>query len=242
MADPDPGHRSAPAARPEQGAPVAGPVGETAPRRPVCATLRRPHLWLPGATRPPLLLLHGTGGSEHDLVPLAGRIAPGAPRLGPRGTVLEDGTLRRFFRRIRDGVLDEDDLRDRADEMAEFLTAAGAAYRVRPGSWVAVGFSNGANMASALLARHPGLVAGAVLACGVPPFRAGLGDIDLTRRRVAVVHGLRDALVTPEQSLALAGQLRGRGADVVELAHPGGHEIDDAVVPGLRRFVAGLAA
>jgi phospholipase/carboxylesterase len=95
--------------------------------------LRRPHVWHPGSSAPPLLLLHGTGGDEHDLLVLRQHLAPDAPVLSPRGTVLEQG-MARFFRRLREGVFDEDDLRLRADELAAFLTAAEQKYDVTAGS------------------------------------------------------------------------------------------------------------
>gem|GEM_PF-3501540 len=155
------------------------------------STLRRPHVWLPGTGIPPLLLLHGTGGDEHDLVPLREHLAPGAPMLSPRGTVSENG-MPRFFRRSGEGVFDEDDLRARVDELAEFLAAAEAAYGVAAGSWFAAGFSNGANIASALLFRRPEAPAGAVLMAGMVPFRDGPDPAaDLTGKRVAVVNGRR---------------------------------------------------
>jgi phospholipase/carboxylesterase len=124
--------------------------------------LQRPHVWQPGSGTPPLLLLHGTGGNEHDLLGLRDHLALGAPVLSPRGSVSEHG-MPRFFRRIREGVFDENDLRLRADELVAFLAAAEQKYAVAAGSWLAVGFSNGANMASALLLRHPESLAGAVL-------------------------------------------------------------------------------
>lgn len=203
----------------------------------VGATLDRPHVWRPGAAGPPLLLLHGTGADEHSLVTLGDSLAPRAPMLAPRGTVLEDGALLRFFRRIREGVIDEDDLRIRADELADFLEAAGARYGVGPGSWVAVGYSNGANMASALLVLHPRLFAGAVLLAGMPPFRDGFGDVDLTGRRIAVAYGLGDTISPPELSRSLARRLHRHGAEVVELAHDGGHEISPTLLPALRSFL-----
>src|ERR1051325_3781018 len=107
--------------------------------------LERPHVFLPAddaATGPPLLLLHGTGGSEQDLLPLRDHLSPGAAVLSVRGTVLENG-MPRFFRRIREGVFDEEDLRRRADDLAAFVGTASAAYRIQEGSLVAVGFSNG---------------------------------------------------------------------------------------------------
>lgn len=202
------------------------------------AGLSRPYVWVPGTAAPPLLLLHGTGGDEHDLLPLREHLAPGAPVLSPRGTVLEGGAPR-FFRRLREGVLDEDDLRARVDELAAFLAAAEGEHGVTPGSWVAVGFSNGANTASALLLRHPRALAGAVLLAAMVPFRDGPGDADLAGRRVAVANGRRDPLVAPEQTRTLVAQLRDRGADVTELPHDGGHAIDPAQLPALRSFVGG---
>ena len=97
--------------------------------------LQRPHVWEPGTGRP-LLLLHGTGGNEYDLLGLRDHLLPEAPVLAPRGTVLENG-LPRFFRRLREGVFDEDDLRAQTDDLAAFLTAAEQEYGVPPGSWAA---------------------------------------------------------------------------------------------------------
>src|SRR6185437_16804813 len=95
------------------------------------------------ADRPPLLLLHGSGGDEHDLIPLAERIAPGHALLSPRGKISEDG-ITRFFRRDRDGVWDLDDLQNRTVELAGFLQRSRAVYRL--GKPVALGYSNGANI------------------------------------------------------------------------------------------------
>ena len=116
--------------------------------------LDRPHVFLPAEgdpTGPPLLLLHGTGGNERDLLPLRDHLSPRAAVLSVRGTVLENG-MPRFFRRVREGVFDEDDLRRRADELAEFVVTASGAYGIKDRSLVAVGFSNGANTTAVLLA------------------------------------------------------------------------------------------
>ena len=112
--------------------------------------LDRPHVFLPAeasAAGPPLLLLHGTGGDEHDLLPLRDLLSPGAAVLAVRGTVLENG-MPRFFRRLREGVFDEDDLRRQADELADVRDDRERRVRDRRRSLVAVGFSNGANIAS----------------------------------------------------------------------------------------------
>jgi phospholipase/carboxylesterase len=200
--------------------------------------LDRPHVFLPadeGVAGPALLLLHGTGGNEHDLLPLRDHLAPGAAVLSVRGTVLENG-MPRFFRRVGEGVFDEDDLRRRADDLAEFVLTASAAYRIEERSLVAVGFSNGANIASAMLLQRPGLLAGAVLLAAMVPY-AEPPAADLAGTLVIISNGDRDPLIQAGVTQQLAGQLRERGAEVVELPHPGGHQIYPAVLPEIRRTI-----
>jgi phospholipase/carboxylesterase len=197
--------------------------------------MNRPHVWRPGTSLPPLLLLHGTGDDEHGLVPLGEDLAPGSALLSPRGTVLE-GTMPRFFRRLQEGVFDEDDLRERADELADFINTAGSAYGLQPGSLVAVGFSNGANMAAALLLLHPELLAGAVLIACVPPLTEPPAA-DLTGRRVLISGGLQDPMARLEQTELLTAQLRARGAGVDLLTHDGGHRVEPAHLPAIRKFL-----
>ena len=189
------------------------------------------HVRLPGEGTP-LLLLHGTGGDEHDLLPLRDHLMPGAPVLSPRGRVSENGA-NRFFRRLAEGVLDEDDLRARVDELADFVLG------VDPGPWVAAGFSNGANTVSAMLFRRPEVLTGAVLLAAMVPFRDGPGPVDLTGRRVAVSNGRRDPLVSAAETATLVAQLRGCGAEVAEFPHGGGHGVDAAVLPEIRAFLSG---
>jgi phospholipase/carboxylesterase len=201
--------------------------------------LERPHVFLPAkdsAAGSPLLLLHGTGGNEHDLLPLRDHLSPGGAVLSVRGTVLENG-MPRFFRRLREGVFDEDDLRRRSDELAEFVGTASAAYGIEDRSLVAVGFSNGANIASATLLRHPTLLSAVVLLAGMVPY-AEPPDADLVGTLVIISNGDRDPMITGAVTQRRAGQLRERGAEVVELPHPGGHQISPAVLPQVSQMIA----
>ena len=113
---------------------------------PTTIELSHRHRFVPAtaAGKPPILLLHGTGGDENDLLPLGQTIAPGAALLSPRGKVLEGG-MPRFFRRLAEGVFDEHDVRRRANELADFVLEARDAYGLD--APIAVGFSNGANIA-----------------------------------------------------------------------------------------------
>ena len=201
--------------------------------------LDRPHVFMPAeptAAGAPLLLLHGTGGDEHDLLPLRDHLSPGAAVLSVRGTVLENG-MPRFFRRLREGVFDEDDLRRRADDLADFVQTASEAYGITARSLVAVGFSNGANIASALLLQRPGLLGTAVLLSAMIPF-AEPPAADLGGTVVVISNGERDPMIPRAMTAELAAQLRDRGAEVVELPHPGGHQIDARLLPRIASIVA----
>jgi phospholipase/carboxylesterase len=201
--------------------------------------LDRPHVFLPAdgqPSGPPLLLLHGTGGDEHDLLPLRNHLSPGAAALSVRGSVLENG-MPRFFRRLSEGVFDEDDLRLRADELAEFVQVASSRYGLPPRSLVAVGFSNGANIASAMLLRRPEVLAGAVLFAAMVPY-AEPPVADLAEVPVIISNGDRDPMIPAAMTRQLADQLAGRGATVTVLSHPGGHQIDPAVLPQVRRMLS----
>jgi phospholipase/carboxylesterase len=169
------------------------------------------HRFIPATApgQPPLLLLHGTGGDENDLLPLAARIAPGAAILSPRGKVLESG-MPRFFRRSGEGRWDVDDFKRRTAELADFLERARAAYKIeRP---VAVGYSNGANIAWSLLLANPGALAGAVLMRAMLPFDPRpLRDLD--GLPILMLTGRHDQLIPPQQAGLLAALLGEAGAD-----------------------------
>ena len=127
------------------------------------------HVFEPGEGPWTLLLLHGTGGDEHDLIGLGRQLAPQAALLSPRGRTLENG-MPRFFRRLAVGQLDIPDLLRRTDELASFVTAAAATYKMDPGRVIALGLSNGANIAVSLLLRHPGVLRAAALLRPMLPY------------------------------------------------------------------------
>jgi predicted esterase len=183
------------------------------------------HRFVPGS-RPgaaPVVLLHGTGGNENDLLPLGQALAPGAPLLSPRGKVLENG-MPRFFRRHAEGVFDLDDLRRRASELARFIGEARGRYDLGEVTPVALGFSNGANIAAALLLLHPGTLSGGLLLRAMVPLVPDplppLQDV-----RVLIAAGRQDPIVSPEQSQALADLLARAGADVTMHWSQAGHNL-----------------
>jgi phospholipase/carboxylesterase len=189
-------------------------------------------------TLPPLLLLHGTGGNEDDLLPLGERLLPGAALLSPRGQVLERG-MPRFFRRLAEGVFDLDDVRRRAGELAEFVAAARSEYALeRPP--VAVGFSNGANIAAALLLLWPGALGGALLLRPMVPLVPDPLP-SLSGVRVQINAGLVDPIVTPEQSAALGDLLQRAGAQVSLDWLEVGHTLSSTDLEIGARFLARLS-
>jgi phospholipase/carboxylesterase len=178
------------------------------------------------AGRPPLLLLHGTGGDEGDLLPLGRMIAPGSALVSPRGKVQEGG-MPRFFRRLAEGIFDEADVRYRANELADFITQAREAYGLA--APVAVGFSNGANIAAAVLALRPEALAGAVLLRAMVPLSdAGAGD--LSGKGVLLLSGAADPIVPVENAGRLADILKDAGASVEHRVLPVGHGLSQADV------------
>jgi phospholipase/carboxylesterase len=174
----------------------------------------------------PLLLLHGTGGDENDLVPLGRMIAPDAPLLSPRGKVLENG-MPRFFRRLAEGVFDEDDVRRRAGELADFVEASRQRYRLA--SPIALGYSNGANTAAAVLLLRPQVLAGAILLRATLPLTHS-EPVDLSGKPVFIATGARDPMMSPEGAARLASLLQQYGADVEHRTLPSGHELSQADV------------
>jgi predicted esterase len=175
-----------------------------------------------------LLLLHGTGGNEDDLLPLGQELVPGAALLSPRGRVLERG-MPRFFRRLAEGVFDLDDLRFRTDELAAFVTRTVARHRLDPRHVVAVGFSNGANIAASLLLLHPGLLCGAVLFRPMVPLEPDPAP-DLSGTRVFIAAGRSDPLIPAPLTERLVSLLGDAGAEVTQHWVAGGHNLTQADV------------
>ncbi|ALA16136.1 MULTISPECIES: alpha/beta hydrolase [unclassified Chelatococcus] len=187
-----------------------------------------------GTERPPLLLLHGTGGDEHDLVPLGRTLVPGAALLSPRGKVLENG-MPRFFRRFGEGRFDVEDIKLRAAELAAFVEEARERYGIAQP--LAVGFSNGANIAAAMLLLAPEALAGAVLLRVMTPL---VPDVlpDLAGKPVLMLSGSADPIVPADDAAWLAGLLREAGATVQHEVLPAGHGLTQADINLSARWLA----
>jgi phospholipase/carboxylesterase len=193
------------------------------------------HRFEPGtdARARPLLLLHGTGGDENDLVPLGRVIAPHAPLLSPRGKVLENG-MTRYFRRVAGGVFDEEDVRRRAIELVDFVAEARGHYGLSPP--VVLGYSNGANTDAAILLLRPDALAGAILLRATLPLKE-TAPVDLTGKPVIIITGGSDPMMSPEGAASLAAQLTQYGAAVEHRTLPIGHELSQADVSLARQWL-----
>lgn len=200
------------------------------------SSLNTIHRFVPGADRsgPTLLLLHGTGGNEDDLLPIGPMIAPGAALLSPRGKVLEHG-MPRFFRRFAEGHFDQQDLAFRTDELAEFVRSAAAQYGFNRTQLFAVGFSNGANIASSLMLRHPDALAGAILIRGMVPFRP-TEPLDLAGKPVLLLNGKQDPIAPPAEAEALQSIFRHAKAQVQLHWENGGHGLTQGDLSTARRW------
>jgi predicted esterase len=175
----------------------------------------------PGAPPITLLLLHGTGGDENDLLGLGRLLVPGAALLSPRGKVLEHG-MPRFFRRLAEGVFDLDDLNARTHELADFVADAARRYGFDPGRVIAVGFSNGANIAASMLLLRSQTLMGALLFRAMVPFVPETPP-NLAGTPVFIAAGTSDPIVPREQPEQLAAMLRAAGAAVHLHWEPAGH-------------------
>lgn len=197
------------------------------------------HLFRPGsdpAESRTLVLLHGTGADEHDLIPLADSILPGANVLSLRGDVDENG-MPRFFRRFSEGVFDLEDVAMRAGKMAKFVPEAAAQYGFDQSHSVAVGFSNGANIAAATLLLHPETFGQAVLMRAMVTIRPTQSP-DLSGKRVLICSGRTDSIVPNHDVRELADMFRTAGADVTHAWAESGHRLAQNEIPLIADWLA----
>ncbi|MFE3172325.1 alpha/beta hydrolase [Amycolatopsis sp. NPDC059090] len=187
---------------------------------------------------PVLLLLHGTGGGPDDLLGLASELSPGSGTLAPTGPVSENGAAR-WFRRLSEGVFDHDDVLARADELADFLTAAREKHGF--GRVVAVGFSNGANIAAAVALTRPDALNEAILFSSMSPLPKP-PQLDLTGSRVFLSNGEQDPMAPLPANDELVRQLRERHAEVATHRWPGGHQVTVEGVSAARAWLARVEA
>jgi predicted esterase len=198
------------------------------------------HEFVPGSSSRTLLLLHGTGGNERDLIPLGRELDPNAALLSPRGKVLENG-MPRFFRRLAEGVFDLEDLKYRTNELADFVAAAAQHYGFASGKLVAVGYSNGANIAASMLLLRPEILHAAIL------FRAMVPLVpdnlpDLSSVQVWIGAGNQDPIIPTSETQRLVELLREAGADVTIRFLESGHELTRDDVDAAREWLTTLTS
>jgi phospholipase/carboxylesterase len=186
------------------------------------------HEFVPGNSNRTLLLLHGTGGNERDLIPLGRELDPNAFLLSPRGKILENG-MPRFFRRLAEGVFDLDDLKTRTNELADFVAAAVRHYDLAADNIVGVGYSNGANIAASILLLRPEIMHAAIL------FRAMVPLIpnklpDLSAAHVWIGAGDQDPIIPSSETQRLVDLLRDAGADVTIRFFRAGHGLTNSEI------------
>src|SRR5947207_10878648 len=196
------------------------------------------HEFVPGISDRTLLLLHGTGGNEHDLMRLGRELDPNAALLSPRGKVLEHG-MPRFFRRLAEGVFDIQDLKQRTNELADFVTAAAKHYNLAADQIVAVGYSNGANIAAAMLLLRPEILRAAIL------FRAMVPLVpeklpNLSSVRVWIGAGNQDPIIPTSDTQRLVELLRDASADVTIRFFNAGHGLTNSEVETAGRWIEEL--
>ncbi|GAE24524.1 carboxylesterase [Halalkalibacter wakoensis JCM 9140] len=183
------------------------------------------HIYKEGSNKnlPTLLLLHGTGGNEQDLIPLANMIAQDASILSVRGNILENG-MPRFFRRLAEGVFDEEDLVFRTNELNEFVTESADTYGFDRSNVVAIGYSNGANIAASMMYHHQRSLKGGILFHAMVP-RRGVDLPNLSDTSVFIGAGKRDPLIPLEETKELVKDLEKANAKVSEFWVDGGHQL-----------------
>jgi phospholipase/carboxylesterase len=193
------------------------------------------HKFIPGTSGRTLVLLHGTGGTESDLLGLGRALDPDAALLSLRGKVLENG-MPRFFRRLAEGVFDEEDLIFRAHELADFVHVAAEYYAFGQNKAIAVGYSNGANIAGGILLLRPETFQGAALLRPmVPLIPENLPE--LKGAPVLVAAGNHDPIVSVENARELVALLRRSGADVTAFFENASHGLTETTVATTQRWL-----
>jgi phospholipase/carboxylesterase len=198
------------------------------------------HHFVAAQTSPPdrvLLLLHGTGGNENDMIPLGRDLDPTAALLSLRGNILENG-MPRFFRRLAEGVFDEADVVRRANELADFIALAAKRYEFDPKQLTAVGYSNGANVAAAVLLLRPGIITSAVLFRAMVPLVPDT-EPSLRGTRVVIYSGNRDPIIPLDNAERLAAMLRSAGAEVTLRVEDASHQLDFAEIEAAKKWLRG---
>lgn len=198
------------------------------------------HIFKKGSdsTRSTLLLLHGTGGTEDDLLPLANIVDPQANVLSVRGNVLERG-MPRYFKRLEEGVFDEEDLIFRTKELNDFLNEAAETYHFSRDSIFAIGYSNGANIAASLLFHYKDALKGAMLHHPMVP-RRGIELPNLSDVSVFIAAGKNDPLCSPEESVDLKSMLAKAYADVTVHWEENGHQLSHTEVKAAKKWYESL--
>lgn len=198
------------------------------------------HEFVQGESLRTLLLLHGTGGNERDLISLGHELDPDASLLSPRGKILENG-MPRFFRRLAEGVFDLEDLKNRTNELADFVNSAAEHYKIDKNKVVAVGYSNGANIAASMLLLRPEVLSAAILFRAMVPLVPEKTP-DLSATHVLISEGKHDPIVSAAEAGRLAGLLRGAGAEVTIRFFEAGHELTPDDVDLAREFLTRVVA
>jgi phospholipase/carboxylesterase len=198
------------------------------------------HEFVPGDSKRTLLLLHGTGGNERDLIPLGRELDPNASLLSPRGKILENG-MPRFFRRLAEGVFDLEDLKTRTKELADFVTAAVRHYKLAADHVVGVGYSNGANIAASMLLLRPEIMRATILFRAMVPLVPDKMP-DLSSVRIWIGAGDQDPIIAVSETKRLAELLRRAGADVTIRFAEAAHGLTHDDVEAAHHWLGGLTS
>ena len=192
------------------------------------------HIFKQGdAAKRPLLLLHGTGGNEHSLLEIAAAVSPDRSIISPRGWVNENGNLR-FFRRFSEGLLDEDDVRFRSNELSEFVSGSMAAYNLT--APIALGYSNGANIALAMLFMQPDILSGAVLLRSMAPFKV-MPSVNLNQKPILLLNGSQDQIIPQAASNQLVSTLQNSNANLTHEILSTSHGLTQTDITLTTRFL-----